>query len=233
MDLLDLGKTHKAVKPFAAFLHDVCEKNDMDYAAYAGLNPIANSIHGHVTYPDAWKQRYMRKRFHLIDPTIRLAKRSIAPVDWSRLQDIDGQSRVFKEAREFGISGHGITIPVRGPYGDIGMLSFTRNCSRNEWEKIVAKSIGSLQAAAVYMHDHVMSSETLSDALRFPHLSEREQEVLQWIAAGKSQYDIADILSISNRTVEVHLRSARTKLFALTSAQAVGRAIALGLIFPM
>jgi DNA-binding CsgD family transcriptional regulator len=37
-------------------------------------------------------------------------------------------------------------------------------------------------------------------------------------------------LSISARTVEVHLRSAREKLGALTTSQAVGRAIRLGLI---
>ena len=60
----------------------------------------------------------------------------------------------------------------------------------------------------------------------------RETEILQWIAAGKSQQDIADILTISHRTVEVHLRSARTKLNALTTAQAIGRAIGLGLIYP-
>lgn len=233
MELIDLGQSPTSVKPFTEFLRGVCEKYEMDYAAYAGLSPISNSIHGHVTYPDAWKQRYVRKRFHLIDPTLRLARRSIAPVDWSRLQGLDEQSVVFREAQDFGISGHGITIPVRGPFGDIGMLSFTRKCSKAEWEKLVDAHIASLQSAAVYMHDHVMSSETLSNALRFPHLSDREREVLQWVAAGKSQTDIAEILAISSRTVEVHLRSARSKLYSLTSAQAVGRAISLGLIFPM
>jgi DNA-binding CsgD family transcriptional regulator len=63
-------------------------------------------------------------------------------------------------------------------------------------------------------------------------LSNREREALQWIAAGKSQQDVGDILGISGRTVEVHLRSAREKLGALTTVQAVGRAIAFGLIYP-
>jgi DNA-binding CsgD family transcriptional regulator len=70
-------------------------------------------------------------------------------------------------------------------------------------------------------------------SLRFPALSTREKEILQWIAAGKSQQDVADILSISQRTVEVHLRSGREKLYALTTPQAVGRAIAMGLIYPL
>jgi hypothetical protein len=54
----------------------------------------------------------------------------------------------------------------------------------------------------------------------------------QWVAAGKSQQDVGDILGISTRTVEVHLRSAREKLGALTTVQAVGRAIGLNIIYP-
>ncbi|WP_349293905.1 autoinducer binding domain-containing protein [Gemmobacter sp. 24YEA27] len=34
---------------------------------------------------------------------------------------------VFCAAREFGISDRGVTIPVRGPFGDTGMLSVTRD----------------------------------------------------------------------------------------------------------
>jgi DNA-binding CsgD family transcriptional regulator len=68
--------------------------------------------------------------------------------------------------------------------------------------------------------------------LRQPKLSSREIEILQWVAAGKSQQDIGDILLISSRTVEVHLRSTREKLCTISTAQAVGRAVSLGLIQP-
>ncbi|WP_366944699.1 LuxR C-terminal-related transcriptional regulator [Planktotalea sp.] len=44
--------------------------------------------------------------------------------------------------------------------------------------------------------------------------------------------DIGVILTISSRTVEVHLRSARSKLSALSTPQAVGRAIGMGFIQP-
>jgi DNA-binding CsgD family transcriptional regulator len=72
----------------------------------------------------------------------------------------------------------------------------------------------------------------LVSALGYSALSTREKEVLQWTAAGKLQQEIGDILSISHRTVEIHLRSAREKLGALTTVQAVGRAIGMGLIHP-
>ena len=46
-------------------------------------------------------------------------------------------------------------------------------------------------------------------------LSEREREVLQWIALGKQQAEVAAILMISERTVENHLRAARRRLGAV------------------
>jgi DNA-binding CsgD family transcriptional regulator len=121
---------------------------------------------------------------------------------------------------------------VRGPYGDIGLFSVTRDCSDQEWQALKKNVIGNLQTAAVHMHDNVMSSNLSMSALRLPALSAREREILQWVAVGKSQQDIGDILSISHRTVEVHLRSARTKLGALSTAQAIGRAVGLGIVKP-
>ena len=82
------------------------------------------------------------------------------------------------------------------------------------------------------MHDNVMSSDLPMAALNLPVLSTREREILQWVAEGKTQQDIGDILAISHRTVEVHLRSARTKLGALSTPQAIGRAVGLGMIKP-
>ncbi len=112
------------------------------------------------------------------------------------------------------------------------MFSVTRDCSDREWAMLKPTIMRDLQIAAVHLHDSVMQSDQLIRALRFPALSGREREILQWVAAGKSQIDVADILMISHRTVEVHLRSAREKLRALTTAQAVGRAVSLGLIQP-
>jgi DNA-binding CsgD family transcriptional regulator len=43
-------------------------------------------------------------------------------------------------------------------------------------------------------------------------LTQRESEVLLWIARGKSNRDIADILTLSPRTVNKHLEQIFTKL---------------------
>lgn len=232
-DLVDLSTIPNPDVPFTDFLDKLCSRFELDYAAYAGTNPVDGSVHAHVNYPDEWKEHYIEHGLHLIDPALHKARRSIAPVDWRRFERNAQFDRVFNRAHDFGIGDLGVTIPVRGPYGDIGMLSVTRKCSVAEWDKLTRHVMSDLQTVAVHLHDTVMRSDMLSRALRHPALSSREREILQWTAAGKSQQDIADILSISHRTVEVHLRSAREKLFALTTAQAVGRGIAMGLIYPL
>ncbi|MEH6829630.1 MAG: autoinducer binding domain-containing protein [Sulfitobacter sp.] len=233
MSVVDLSKQPFPQSNFRELLDSVCEKHELDYAAYAGVDPIARTVHGFVNYPDEWQAHYVKSGFQHKDPTLLMGARSIAPVDWERLRGEEAFENVFQAASDFRISKQGLTIPVRGPYGDIGLFSVTRDCSDREWGLLKRKILGDLQVTAVHMHDHVMQTNVLSHKLMQPLLSVREKEILQWIAAGKSQQDVADILSISNRTVEVHLRSSRSKLSALTTAQAVGRAIGRRLIFPV
>lgn len=232
--LIDLGSLATADDlPLTSFLDQVCARFGVDYAAYAGANPLDGTVHAHATYPDNWKAHYLEAGLHRFDPTLHAARHSIAPVDWGCLdREAPGFDTVFRTAHDFGISTQGLTIPVRGPYGDIGMLSVTRNCPPEEWRRLVRHMVGDLQSVSVFIHDAVMQTDTLGRLLRHPALSTREREILQWVAAGKSQQDVADILSISPRTVDVHLRSAREKLGALTTPQAVARAVTRGLIYP-
>ena len=62
-------------------------------------------------------------------------------------------------------------------------------------------------------------------------LSDRQREVLEWVANGKSVADISDILGIRPATVEKHLRLARETLRAGTTAQAAVKAALLNQIF--
>ncbi|MGR3461008.1 MAG: LuxR family transcriptional regulator [Roseovarius sp.] len=230
--LIDLAELPDAAQDFDAFLREIRDRFGVDHVAYAGMNPINRSVVGHVTYGEDWQEHYATQGFHRIDPTLHSARRSIAPVDWSRLErDLDYLT-VFRSAHDFGISDQGVTIPVRGPYGDIGGLSLTCGGPKKEWKALCRENLHLWQALSVHVHDLVISSDSFSSLLRGPSMSLREREILQWTAEGKSQQDIADILAISHRTVEVHLRSARHKLYALTTAQAVGRAISMGLIYP-
>jgi len=60
-------------------------------------------------------------------------------------------------------------------------------------------------------------------------LSKREKEVLSWLKEGKSSWDIATILNISERTVNFHVSNIMQKLNAVSRTQAVAVAIEKGL----
>ncbi len=59
-------------------------------------------------------------------------------------------------------------------------------------------------------------------------LTAREHEVLNWIARGKSDAQIADILGMSVRTVQKHLEHIYAKLGVETRTAAVMRALGRG-----
>jgi len=61
-------------------------------------------------------------------------------------------------------------------------------------------------------------------------LTDRERDMLAWAARGKTVSDTAEILKISDETVETHIRNAMRKLDATNKTHAVAKAIYLGLI---
>jgi LuxR family quorum sensing-dependent transcriptional regulator len=56
-------------------------------------------------------------------------------------------------------------------------------------------------------------------------LSAREIEVLGWVAKGKSAWEVGEILHITKRTVDEHVRTAVQKLGALNRTHAVAIAL--------
>ncbi len=56
-------------------------------------------------------------------------------------------------------------------------------------------------------------------------LTSREIEVLQWVARGKSAWEIGEILLITKRTVDQHVHSTVRKMGAANRIHAVALAI--------
>jgi DNA-binding CsgD family transcriptional regulator len=62
------------------------------------------------------------------------------------------------------------------------------------------------------------------------NLTDREREVLTWVARGKTAWEIATILHLSRRTVEWYITQARIKLNAATVTQTIVEAMKKGQI---
>lgn len=61
-------------------------------------------------------------------------------------------------------------------------------------------------------------------------LTPREQQCLQWIAYGKTSWETAKILGVSEATAVLHLKNATKKLAAKNRVQAAAVGVALGLV---
>lgn len=63
-------------------------------------------------------------------------------------------------------------------------------------------------------------------------LTGRELQCLDWVSRGKTSWETATILGLSERTVNFHLRNACRKLDVYGRQACVARAIHLGLLAP-
>lgn len=230
---LDIGSGAPEELDVLARLRAICDELEVEHACFASKVPGNDTLVGFATYSEHWRMHYLEQGFHLIDPTLQKMMHAMAPVDWERMRHLDGYAPVFRDAEDFQIPAMGISVPIRGPFGERSVLTLATRARAEQWAVQRRAIIHDVQQLSALLNDEIMRSGKVMMHMQRPDLSQRELEILQWTAAGKSQQDVADILSISNRTVEVHLRSARTKLCAVTTVQAVARAIGMKLIYPL
>lgn len=84
-------------------------------------------------------------------------------------------------------------------------------------------------AVASRLMDYFAATRTSPHAEAFPDLTEREREILAMIARGRSNYEIAEELSISLKTVRNHASNIFSKLQVADRTQAAIRAREAGL----
>lgn len=92
------------------------------------------------------------------------------------------------------------------------------------------KSFFSPAAAKVMLDDYLRHLASKGIVDRYQALSEREREVFQLIAEGRSNKEVADLLSISVATVETHRAHILQKLDLHSAAELVLYAVRHGVI---
>ncbi len=63
-------------------------------------------------------------------------------------------------------------------------------------------------------------------------VTDREREILWWISSGKTNWEIGQVLHISEYTVKNHIQNIMRKLSVATRTQAVTKALTLGILEP-
>ena len=147
-----------------------------------------------------------------------------------RLPDQNGISAIAAIRTEFSDARLIVLTTFEGDYEirralEAGACGYVlKSAARDE----LVESIRKVHAGRKYLPPELM--QNLADHFTSDQLSERELEVLAWVAEGERNRDICERLEISPETVKIHVKHIMAKLGAKDRTQAVAIAIRRGVI---
>lgn len=197
----------------------------MDDGAPATVSVISDG------FPTDWVCHYLQQKLYRIDPIPELALRMNRPFLWSevgRLAALRGSEKEFLSQLDAAELGDGLALQVFGPglrNGYVG-LGFAPGQGALPPEQVVE-----LQCAAQLAHQ-TYCALTQGRVARSYDLSPREREILEWIARGKSNSVIAQILDVSPHTIDTLVRRLFDKLGVTDRTTAALKGVGAGLLQP-
>ncbi|MFC5511915.1 LuxR family transcriptional regulator [Massilia jejuensis] len=186
-----------------------------------------------TNYSAGWRERYDAEHFAYVDPTVSHCLTSTLPIVWQpETFATEGGRTLYEEACSHGMRT-GVTLPIHGPNGEVGLLSLASDAAPGEkFAREIRRNMGELSLIRDYAFASSVAFAHPGGGEPVPHLTRRELEVLNWVMAGKSSWEISMITRCSEATVNFHLANVRQKFNVNTRQQAVVKAISLGLLNP-
>ncbi len=166
------------------------------------------------------------------DPVLRRLKSSSTPFVYDQSLYVEEDAAdLWEEQAPFGYRT-GISMALHMPAGRHFLLGVDRDTPLPTEDMALTRLLADLQLLAVYAQETAVrvllpEARPLSP---IPHLTNREREVLQWTREGKSAWAVGQILSMSEHTVNYHLRNAMRKLEVSSKHVAIMKAVSFGLI---
>jgi DNA-binding CsgD family transcriptional regulator len=190
------------------------------------------AYHGKICgYPEDWMRHYQANNYQDIDPIRKEVMLSQRIFTWEKTNHYQPyntkESRMMHEAEDAGLRD-GVAVSLQNTFNEIVAFGFASSSGGVE---LSTETLCSLKLLSIQFYDCYQRLKSLRPTAGFRvHLTNREKEILQWVAQGKSNTVIGDILNISERTVNFHLQQAYQKLHTCSRTTAVLKAIRLGLI---
>jgi DNA-binding CsgD family transcriptional regulator len=180
-------------------------------------------------YPEDWMKHYFEKGYDRLDPVISYCQSKMDTFTWAEIPERMHMTRQQFQCLNMGIEAglyNGICTPLFGPnqFAGIGLASTEKLDSFD----------GKLDLITAYCQHFYIAFQRINQKKDFPerqvYLTPREEEILTWAAAGKTNDEIKTILNLSEDTVDTYMRRIFKKLNATTRVMAVGKALSYGLI---
>lgn len=170
-----------------------------------------------------WFDVYIRNNYQFIDPVIIRAMNCVQDFHWDEniiLPASHFLPRIFREAARHNVaSGH--TFVLHDPDNNLVLLSFMQHALQHAHSDVLQQRSGLL---TFFIELHQMTMDMYAQE-KYAHkkvlLSPREQQILYWAGKGKTYFEIAIMLSISERTVKFHIKNAVRKTGVINTRHAI------------
>jgi LuxR family transcriptional regulator, quorum-sensing system regulator BjaR1 len=176
-------------------------------------------------WPRAWRQRYAQRRYYVRDPMVQELYRNAEPYLWSDVLARGDYSRadraIVLDASAWSMR-EGLVVPLYGVGGQLHAVTMAGASPRTDHEARAEMHLVSIYAYARAKQLAGRSEEPT------PVLRPRQREALQWAAAGKSDWEIGQIMRISTSGAHKLIESAKRRIGVATRIQAVVAAIQSG-----
>lgn len=195
-------------------MYDAIENYGFQRFIISGLPDRGQDVRPFVLlsgWNDEWYERYTSLGYVHLDPVARNCFSTSRPFDWSDAPydpeaDLPAR-RVMEEARDFGMD-EGFCVPIHMEGGMQGVVSLVGGT-----QELDDKRRLELHMLALYAHGQLrFLNSSRTDLAPRRAITDRESEVLKWVAAGKTAGEIADITGLSARTVNQHCENAQQRL---------------------
>lgn len=189
----------------------------------------------HSNYSSAWREKYDVEKFHHIDPTFSHCLKKSTPLIWSPdIFSAHKQKEMYEEASGYGIKS-GVTLPIHGSNGELGTVCFVSDTKPDKhFHSDANRNLPELSCFRDFILESSLKFINLSHKTEISiSVTPRELECLKWCAVGKSSWEIGQILSCSEATVNFHFSNIRRKFNTTSRQQAIVKAINMGLIHPV
>lgn len=219
----DLDNRHCAEEVSEAF-QALIEKFGFTYFCIGSIHPGCDErgLVWATSLKHPWFRHWVENERIHVDPVIWRLKRNGDPFRWTTLKDHPDIPHldVMQEAAEFGMHD-GWSMAFRPGQKNAAAIAVGLGAPKFDLPR---EAQIALHLSAMYCGLKLAQF----GAGRSPAndlLSTRERECLRWVASGKTDWDISEILGISQQTVHKHVSNALKKLNAATRAQAVAVAL--------
>jgi LuxR family quorum sensing-dependent transcriptional regulator len=180
-------------------------------------------------WPDEWRRLYGRRRYYLRDPMILAMCGTSQPFTWAQALKLRNYAKrdrqIVYEASQWKMH-QGFVVPIYGVGGEAHGLTMAGPAPRMDNE-----ALSSAHFFSIFAHGRATYLKRTVPETPVP-LRHGEREALHWVSRGKTDWEIGEILGISESAAHKRVENAKRKFGVPTRMQAVMAAVRQGSLRP-